>query len=387
MRILLVTNIYPTGEATGRGLPNARLLRHVGPEHVCRLIVARPRILPPYADGVRRHAGPPLDEDARFQPRVCHVPHLPRCGGLLDHRLFAYGLRRAFAAVLAEGRPDAILVPWLFPDMCGVARLAEPQGIPVFGIAMGSDVHLYLRMPRRRGLIRQGCATAAGIVARSRDLAAQLAAVGVPPAKLRTVYNGVETDLFRPGARQQARAELGLPATAPVLLYVGNLLGVKNPGLLLEALRGLPADAHVVYVGEGPLDSRLRIHAAELGAAERVRFAGHQRPERVAAYMRAANLLVVPSRNEGIPNVIREAFACGLPVVATDVGGIGEILAEDWLGTLVPSEDAPALARAIASWLVRAPDAGRIRAHAESFSWTRTVEECLAFVRERIAAR
>jgi glycosyltransferase involved in cell wall biosynthesis len=384
MRLLFVSNLYPTVSSPNRGRPNARLLRRFAPEHDVRLIVARPKFLPPYADGVRRQADEALQEDAAFSPHVVHVPYAPKIGSLLNHTLYARGIRRAFDAVLAEGCPDAILVGWLFPDMCGVIQLAKRHGIPVFGISQGSDAHQYLDMPRRRQVILQGCAAAAGIITRSQDLANRLAGAGVPKEKLRTVYNGVETDLFRPGDRAEARRRLGLPADAPVLLYVGNLLPIKNPDLLLEAFAPLPPNAQLVYVGEGERLDALRARAVELGLAERVRLAGLQPPAQVVTYMQAANLLVVPSRNEGIPNVIREAFACALPVVSTNVGGIAEVIDQDWLGSLVPSEDPTAMASAIATWLAASPDAARIRTHAEGFSWENTVAGCLDFIRERI---
>ena len=386
MRLLFVSNLYPTVADPNRGRPNARLLRRFAPAHEVGLLVARPRLLPPYADGVKRQADQALPEDAAFSPRVIHVPYAPKIGSLLNHWLYAHALRHAFAAALAEGRPDAILVGWLFPDMCGVIRLAKQHGIPVFGISQGSDAHQYLHMPWRRRVILRGCADAAGIITRSRDLAERLAAAGVPREKLRTVYNGVETEVFQPGNRREARRRFALPAGDRTLLYVGNLLPVKNPILLLDAFAKLPPNTQLVYVGEGELAEGLHARAAALGLTDRVRLVGLQPPAAVVSYMQAADLLVVPSRNEGIPNVIREAFACGLPVVATQVGGIGEVVNEDWLGSLVPSEDPDAMAATMAHWLEQAPDAPRIRAHAQAFSWDRTAADCLSFVRERTAA-
>ena len=385
MRLLFVSNLYPTQGEPNRGRPNARLMRRFPPEHEVQVLVARPKLLPPYADGVRRQADRFLPEDLDLAPRAAQVPYVPKIGSRVKHLLFAHGMRRAFAAAVSADRPDAVLVAWLFPDLCGILRLARPHGLPVIGIAQGSDAHQYLDLPWRRPVILRGCNQAAGIITRSQDLADRLARAGVPPAKLRTVYNGVETDVFRPGDGQVARRTLGLPAAAPVLLYVGNLVPIKNPGLLLEACATLGPDTQLVYVGKGELAEGLRARAAALGLADRVRFAGLLPPAQVGTYMQAANLLVVPSRNEGIPNVIREAFACGLPVVATDVGGIAEVLTEDWLGSLVPTADPAALTTAITARLARQPESARIRQHAEGFSWERTVAHCVDFIRERLA--
>lgn len=384
MRLLFVSNLYPTQGEPNRGRPNARLLRRFLPDHEVQLLVARPKLLPPYADGVRRQADQFLPEDLGLAPRAVQVPYVPKVGSRVNHLLYAHGMQRAFAAAVGASRPDAVLVAWLFPDLCGILRLARPYGLPVIGIAQGSDAHQYLDLRWRRPVILQGCSQAAGIITRSQDLADRLAKAGVAQNKLRTVYNGVETDVFRPGDARLARQKLGLPAEAHVLLYVGNLVPVKNPGLLLEACALLAPGVQLVYVGEGELVEGLRARAAALGLADRVRFVGLLPPDQVVTCMQAANLLVVPSRNEGIPNVIREAFACGLPVVATDVGGIAEVVTEDWLGSLVPTADPVALATAITARLARQPEAARIRQHAEGFSWERTVADCLGFVRERL---
>lgn len=383
MRLLFVSNLYPSQSEPTRGLPNARLARHFAPEHQARVLVARPRLLPPYADGVHRQADAPLAEDAALAPRVVHVPYAPKIGSLLNHLLYARGMRRAFAAAVAEARPDAVLVGWLFPDTCGMLRLAQHHGLPVFGIAQGSDAHQYLDLPWRRRVILAGCARTAGIITRSQALAERLNQAGVPREKLRTVYNGVETDFFRPGDPAAARRDLGLPLAGKVILYVGNLLPIKNPTLLLKAFARLDGSPELVYVGDGELRESLRQQAQTLGIADRVRLAGAQPPGQVVRHMQAADVLVVPSRNEGLPNVLREAFACALPVVATDVGGIREIVTEEWLGTLVPNEHPAALAGALAARLGQIPETARIRRHAEGFSWQRCVAECIAFIRER----
>jgi glycosyltransferase involved in cell wall biosynthesis len=226
----------------------------------------------------------------------------------------------------------------------------------------------------------------AGIITRSHALAERLNQAGVPADRLRTVHNGVETDFFRPGDQPSARRALDLPVDNRIILYVGNLLPIKNPGLLLDAFSRLDEKPRLVYVGDGELRAQLLQQARHLGLVDRVHFMGNLAPEHVVRHMQAADVLAVPSRNEGLPNVLREAFACGLPVVAADVGGIREIVTENWLGTLVPSENPEALAAALASRLGQAPETARIRRHAEGFSWQRCVAECIAFVRERIAA-
>jgi glycosyltransferase involved in cell wall biosynthesis len=164
----------------------------------------------------------------------------------------------------------------------------------------------------------------------SEDLRAQLEAVE-PRGRYRVVPNQVDTSIFYPGS---GRAEGPLR-----LLNVASLDEKKRQADLIDAL---PPDAVLDIVGEGPLEGALRARAEGLP----VRFHGPQPPARVAELMREADVFVLPSRFENLPVVLLEAMACGLPVVATRVGGVPEII-DDSAGALVESGDVPALAAVI----------------------------------------
>jgi glycosyltransferase involved in cell wall biosynthesis len=117
------------------------------------------------------------------------------------------------------------------------------------------------------------------------------------------------------------------------------------------------------------LEKTCRELAASLRLESRVIFAGRKTPREIATLMNAADLLALPSQNEGVPNVILEAFASGLPVVAYRVGGIPEVLDAGYLGRLVPQGDLPALAAALDQQLAMTPDTAAIRRQGERFSW------------------
>ncbi|MBS0579580.1 MAG: glycosyltransferase [Proteobacteria bacterium] len=137
------------------------------------------------------------------------------------------------------------------------------------------------------------------------------------------------------------------PLPAPFVLAAGRLVPQKGFDLLVRgfALAGEP-DLHLVIAGEGPERPRLARLAAELGIAGRVHLLGNVRD--LASLMQHARIFVLSSRYEGFPNVLLEALACGVPAIATDIDGVGEILLGGVCGVLVPAEDAPALGRAIA---------------------------------------
>jgi glycosyltransferase involved in cell wall biosynthesis len=199
----------------------------------------------------------------------------------------------------------------------------------------------------------------------SADIAAECRAYRlVARRKLCVVPNGIDADAFaRPNCVGPLRRELGIPAAAPVVGTVGRLDEVKRQDLLLRAFasvrRGVPA-AHLLLVGDGPQREPLRRLAAELGLSECVHFAGYQsRPER---HLHLMSAFALTSRVEGMPLAILEAWAAGVPVVATRVGGVPQMIADGQTGVLIDSGDENALAAALIGLLTDQGRAARIGA-------------------------
>ncbi|HEU5469794.1 MAG TPA: D-inositol-3-phosphate glycosyltransferase [Actinophytocola sp.] len=209
------------------------------------------------------------------------------------------------------------------------------------------------------------------------------------PDKVRAVAPGVDLELFRPGDRAAARAALGIPVGAVVLVFVGRIQPLKAPDVLLRAAAELvragavPRERLVVLVAGGPsgtgLDqpATLQDLAAELGILDVTRFLPPQPAPALARVYRAADVVAVPSHNESFGLVALEAQACGTPVVATAVGGLRVAVADGRSGLLVAGHDPVAWADALATAL-RPEVAGRLAVgalgHAARFSWDRTTD-------------
>jgi glycosyltransferase involved in cell wall biosynthesis len=168
---------------------------------------------------------------------------------------------------------------------------------------------------------------------------------GVPARRVTVIKNGVDADFFRPGPAG-GRPEF------PVVLAVARLVPDKDPGTLVRAFRLTATDhpeAQLWLVGDGPLQEPLDRLVQDLGLTARVRFLA-ARPDLRPLFNRAS-LLALSSVAEALPNVVLEAMAAGLPVVATRVGGLPEMVTPGRTGWLAPPGDAPALAAAISQLL------------------------------------
>lgn len=174
---------------------------------------------------------------------------------------------------------------------------------------------------------------------------------GRPAPAVRTLLHGIDPDGVSSGAaaRSRARATLGLPDDTPVLGSVANFTPKKDQRTLLEAMTKLDPAVQLVLIGDGPLRGELERAAVELGVADRVRFLGVR--DDVADLLPAFDLFVLPSLHEGLSVALIEALAAGVPCVASDVGGIPEIVADGDVGRLVPPGDPPRLAEAISGLL------------------------------------
>jgi glycosyltransferase involved in cell wall biosynthesis len=371
MRVLFISNLFPNKHEPSRGLFNLPLMVAISQ-------LAEVRVVAPVAwFPIKGHHAPPAPVPGQetisgltvYHPRQFYLPKICRP---VNPLLFAWSVYPLVKRLRAEYPFDLIHVDWAYPDGCGVAKIARWLGLPFVISVAGSDANLYMQWRVRRWQIRRMMEQSGGVITRSRALREVLESNGVSAPKIRTIYNGVDCDLYRPFPQDEVRRSLGIAVGEPTAIYVGRLSPEKRVEDLLAAVALLARTHHIkarlLVVGGGPLRSELEAMAADLGIGDQVQWLGAQPPSAVARLISAANVLCLGSLREGVPNVLMEAMACGVPVVATRVGGIPEVV-PDFAGILVPPSNPEKFATGIATALDRVWSPEKVRNHAMKFTW------------------
>lgn len=297
----------------------------------------------------------PLDPATaeRLQAKGVDVGHADVPGGLSP------ALLRAAAAVrrvVTERQPAILHCHGLVGGLVGrLALEGLPSGVRAPAVVL--TVHNLpdwppsrLRRPLQRYLERRFARRTARYIAVSLAVRDSLvSSLGVSPDKVSVIYNGIDLARFAAASppRAAARAEVGLPAGVPVVAAVARLAPEKGIDVLLEAFvrLGQRATAHLAIAGDGPLRGVLERRARQAGVAERVHWLGHVTDP--LPLLRAADVVAVPSRAEGLGVACIEAMAAGRAVVASAAGGLGEVVQHRVNGLLVPAGDAMALRAAL----------------------------------------
>ena len=383
VRILVLTNLFPSAWDPLRASFNRQQFDRLGARHDVVVMTAID-----FRDRRRgRRGDPPSLLHATADDFTFWYP--PRIGRSLHGATWYASLLAQQGRRLRAGRYDLLLASWAFPDAVGTRWLARRLGLPYVVKVHGSDLNVTTDFRLRRWQISRALRDAGAVVAVSQALATKARELGVPGERVRVIYNGVDGELFRPGDRAEARSALALPVDAPVVLYVGNLKLTKGCMDLLDSFPAVLArnpGARLVFVGSGGAHAGLVQRSRQLGIETNVLFAGAAAHAQLPRWMQAADVLALPSHAEGVPNVVLEAMACGLPVVATAVGGIPEVLPPT-AGVQVPAHDIGAISGALNEALARTWDREAILSHACNFRWDDNIDQLDAVLRQVATSR
>lgn len=394
--VVVLSSLFPSERQPMAGLFVRERMFRVGRDLPLSVVAPTPwfplqgwlrRFRPAFRPGAPHHERQ-AGHDVWF-PRFFSVPALLKQWDGAFMALCAYPrLKR----LQRQGRLDVLDAHFAYPDGYAATRLKRWLGVPVCITLRGTESRLAAD-PAIRPLLRQALLEADQVLAVSTSLARVAQSLDVPAAKVRVVGNGVDIDRFQPLAQDEARRRLGIPPHARVIVTVGGLVerkGFHRVMACLPELRRRHGEVLYLVVGgpspEGDWTGRLHALRDELGLGEAVRFLGPVAPRELAPVLSAADVFALSTRHEGWANVLLEAMACGLPVVATDVGGNAEVVCRDTLGALVPFDDHNALLEALGQALLRSWDRQAIRSHALANTWderVRTLHEIFSGLHAR----
>ena len=320
MRILFISSLYPNPRQPYANAHNRQLIAALAGHAEVRVIAPVPWFL---------RGGIPL----RIVHNGIEVLHpaywyTPRVLRHLHWKMYRASVVHVFLKTLKQWQPDHVILGFAYPDAAALAGSCRQTNVPYSVRVNGSDVLQRIKQPRFRRIVTQTLHEAPLVFCPGESLrhaiieacATDVEAGSSAAASRRIIAfrNGFDSALFYP--LEQSHSNEG-PRT---ILFVGNLQPVKGADLLIPAFAQAFSDAdknkesvRLVIIGDGRLRGMLQWQAKQMRVTERVEFRGPQPHAAVAEAMRHAACLCIPSRSEGMPNVVIEALACGLPVAGS----------------------------------------------------------------------
>jgi len=260
---------------------------------------------------------------------------------------------------------DLIDGHYLYPDGVAAYKLAKKYNKPLVLTALGSDVNFWLEQPQHKEDILAAINYATKVTCVSQSLKDRLIQNRVADDKLIVLLNGVDQLIFNADKKPKDQNRY--------LLAIGNLIPLKGHEYIIRALKEF-AEEKLIIIGSGELESHLKALAKQLNISDRVTFLPHIPQNELAPYYAGAKYTIMMSSMEGMPNVILESLACGTPVIATNVGGIAEVVTKD-NGILLAQRTTESLTNALKSALHKEWDRQQISQDMNYLDWHETARK------------
>lgn len=390
MRILSFSTLYPSRAEPLNGVFVRRRLAAIAE-------LAEVRVAAPYARlawgrspllGARPESG--FDGALQVLRPAWYYP--PLLGGL-NPLLLALESLAAVGRLRREFPFELIDAHFGHPDGAAAALLAVLFGVPFTITLRGAEAD-HAQYYARRRLMGWALGRAGRVFTVSEGLRQLAVSLGAVPERCFTVPNGIDSALFFPRGREEARRRLGIPSDVPVVFSAGHLIELKGHRHILDAvhrLREQGSDARLYIAGGAGHGADIRDELLRLAAAFGMRNAFHLPGATPAGEMplwfSAADVYCLFSRREGWPNVVNEALACGTPVVAANVGAVPQMIPSPDYGTVVGAGDVAGLTVALDAALKRRWDRPAIARWGQSRSWQRVAREVVDHFAAMMAER
>ena len=341
----VITQYFPTSIQPWAGHSAYQTLRFLA--RACEVKVFYPEVR--YPRRLTPTTGRKTALDSGYRPEGVAVEYIPYLAlPAISRPMNGWMAARQLLPAVRSFQPEIILNYVVYPDGYAALRVGQALKVPVVLTAIGSDLNR-ISDPLCGVLTRKTLREADAAITVSRDLKKTAISLGSAEGRTHAILNGCDTSVFHNRDKGEARAALRIDPAEEMVLYVGRLDVRKGLRELIEAvsiLRERRPKLHCYLVGDGS-DHALLVEAiAKAGVGACVQLMPACRTDGIAEWMAAADVVTLPSYKEGCPNVVIEALAAGRPVVATNVGGIPELMDES-CGRLIPAMDAAALARGL----------------------------------------
>jgi len=291
-------------------------------------------------------------------------------------------------SIVRKFRPQIIHAHTATPDGYLGLNLKLKYNLPLVCSLRGSDIHTY---PYTNKLVyrltSRVISHADQILSVSNALRLSAEKIDKPKRQIEVIYNGCEIpdSVKNDGGRGELRTQLGISESDFAILFVGSIERDKGIYELINSFISLSAKythLHLILVGDGPDRQAVQNILTSGGTNRNVHVLGKRSHQEVFQWLKASDLFVLPTYNEGLPNALLEAMACGLPVIATKVGGIPEVVKDGENGILIEAKDVNVLYQAINKILTNTDAAKKMgkTAHAlieQEFSWQNNVQKMI----------
>jgi teichuronic acid biosynthesis glycosyltransferase TuaC len=376
VKILVFTTLFPNNIWPNHGVFVKERMSAVARLDDCEVRVIAPvPYHPPIRIGKRWRHSQVAREEGIDGIRVYHPRYfmIPKISMLFHGFMMFLSVLYFVKTIKAQFDFDIIDAHYVYPDGFAAVLLGALLRKPVVVSARGSDINLFARLPVVRRFVSYTLRRAHSVIAVSEALRQAIGKLGIPSDKISVISNGVDTQKFKRVDKAEARTILRLNSNQKIILSVGGLNPVKGFDLLVRSFkllsdRSKKCKSNLIIAGDGQCRSDLERLIGECNLTAYVRLVGAVPHDRLFQWYSAADVFCLASESEGWPNVVLEALACGVPVVAAAVGGVPEIVTSKAMGLLTERTE-QSIAANLQTALERDWDTEQITERATAHSW------------------
>jgi len=368
--LVIITNLYPLPWEQNRATFNKQQFELLKDEYDLSILIPVA-----FVDFFKHRKQMKQSTNIRYVPYF----YLPKIGRRFYSVTLFLSILLHSGLWLKKRKPSTIMASWAFPEAVAASWLSRLYNTKFFFKVHGSDINLHGKIPARAKQILSAAKKSQGILSVSKALANELFAMGVKQDKIHVIYNGVSHDKFG----------LSYPAkkVEDYILYIGNLKHDKGVMELIEGFNQIKEqhpNLELVFAGSGSMLETLVKYVSTYDLEEKVTFLGNVDHNELPAWLSNAKALCLPSYNEGVPNVVLESMAAGTPVLATNVGGIPEVVDESICGKLIPPKDVNAVANGLNELLTGQFSRDKIKLHAAKFTWQKNKNQLISMLKGNV---